>query len=380
MGYSYPGPAESLEVFLGEKYSSLLVISHPLNKTSERKSRLRLYSNGQIIMEIVKTRHIPYPFGLLFDPFIFPKAFLHRFDIIIGFNVLSTFYGALIKSIKTHRDYSVLASWGVDFVPPQGRNIIFRTIERVLNLINRKLLDFRVEMTDRARQARSIQSKKTQLILNPIGLDDSDFINFSDLVKKDDHRFVYLGSLNTRTGVEFVIDVIAKLCKVFPTTKLDLIGTGELRGKLEQKVKDFGIVDNVTFHGYLSEGKELQGILESASYGFAPYPRIENSFTYYADPQKIKRYMGSGLVVLTTRETEISTTIESRECGLVFDSEENSAVWARSIIEIMKDEVRLNSYQKSSYTLSKNFSNNEIFGATLKRLLSSKLNKEKAGL
>ena len=130
-----------------------------------------------------------------------------------------------------------------------------------------------------------------------------------------------------------------------------------------------GLKENVNIYGFLREGQQLKNILENASYGFAPFPRIPNSFTYYADPQKIKRYLGAGNIVLTTFETEIGEKLARDGFGVVFDSSASAEEWAIKIEEIVNNQSKRDSILSSSLDFSKTLDNEVLFDTTINTLL-----------
>ena len=366
LGSSYPGPAESLEKFLRNRFLNLVVISHPLNKKSHQLSRMEVYQSGVLVSSKSKTRYLPHPIGRIFDPLVFRSLPVNDFEIAIGFNALSLFQCVVIKRLK---NINTIAYWGVDYVPQNARNWLMWQIENLLKILCSGSVNYQIELTQRVSTKRNFKNKSLAVLVNPIGLDQSDYILESMCVKKNPIGFVFLGALNSRTGVDFAIDVVSLLKKVFPLVKLDIVGEGELIESLHQKVAGLGLKENVNIYGFLREGQQLKNILENASYGFAPFPRIPNSFTYYADPQKIKRYLGAGNIVLTTFETEIGEKLARDGFGVVFDSSASAEEWAIKIEEIVNNQSKRDSILSASLDFSKTLDNEVLFDTTINTLL-----------
>lgn len=59
------------------------------------------------------------------------------------------------------------------------------------------------------------------------------------------------GRLTAQKGFEHLINCFSNITHLFPEVKLVILGEGELRSKLEQKARDFGIEDKVFLPGYV---------------------------------------------------------------------------------------------------------------------------------
>jgi hypothetical protein len=96
---------------------------------------------------------------------------------------------------------------------------------------------------------------------------------------------------------------------------------------------------------------------------------MSNSFTYFADPQKIKRYLGAGNIVLTTNETEIAEKLRNQHLGLVFESNATAKEWAVEIEELINDRYVREQMRFASLQLSRSLSNDFLFQEVTNQLL-----------
>lgn len=80
-------------------------------------------------------------------------------------------------------------------------------------------------------------------------------------------RFVYLGRLASEKGVDWLLDAAAQV----PGIHVDVAGTGApaVESALCEQVRDLGIEDRVTFHGWL-ESPDAHALLESARAAVVP--------------------------------------------------------------------------------------------------------------
>lgn len=84
----------------------------------------------------------------------------------------------------------------------------------------------------------------------------------ADKVKKEfsiENKFVvgHVGRFNPQKNHEFLIDVFNEIQKVKEDSVLMLVGDGDLRPEIEQKVQDLGLSDKVIFTGVRSDVNDL---------------------------------------------------------------------------------------------------------------------------
>jgi len=79
---------------------------------------------------------------------------------------------------------------------------------------------------------------------------------------------VYIGRLEKRKGVEYLIDAFAELVQRLPEARLIIAGQGVLSKKLQQRVKSEKI-PHITFAGYVSDDERLR-LLQNADLACFP--------------------------------------------------------------------------------------------------------------
>jgi glycosyltransferase involved in cell wall biosynthesis len=105
------------------------------------------------------------------------------------------------------------------------------------------------------------------------------------------HRIISVGNMqNEVKGMDLLIDAVAHL----PDTRLDLVGDGEIRPKLEAQVRSLSMQDRVYFHGYTKSRTELFAMLDQADL-FALLSRSEGL------PRVMIEAMARGLPAIGTR-------------------------------------------------------------------------------
>lgn len=339
LGPRYGGPAEDLENFLiSDQITKLVVISHPLNRDSLRTSLYSEYSNGRLIRQIARRRFLPTKIGLIFDPLIFRLS--RDFDYIIGFNVFTLFSSlAFQKSWKLR----TLVSWSVDFTPPANR--LRNVIEASLWFLVSRSLKLRIENSHAAEEARreffhSLYSVPSQII--PIGISERDLIDSDFIHLKKRGSILFLGSINYRTGA---LKAFKALEELHERTGIEFVanfvGTGPDLDNLRNAVRNSKISKKIKIHGFLPEGPELQSLIFESSIALAPFENLTDSFTEFADPQKLKRYMGAACAVLMSDVPKVSASYASNKCALVIPDTASIAYWAEQIkILLSEDDAR----------------------------------------
>jgi glycosyltransferase involved in cell wall biosynthesis len=103
-----------------------------------------------------------------------------------------------------------------------------------------------------------------------------------------DGRVVFLGHLVPRQGVDTLLAAL-------DGRPADVVGTGPLEAQLRREAPS-----NVTFHGYVTDHREVERILAGGAVAVAPYAQTDDTFSRYADPGKLKAYLAAGLPILLT--------------------------------------------------------------------------------
>jgi glycosyltransferase involved in cell wall biosynthesis len=113
-------------------------------------------------------------------------------------------------------------------------------------------------------------------------------------------RVVYLGHLVPRQGVQVLLDAVALLRRRGIDVDAAVIGRGPLEAELRAQAAHLEIEDAATFHGFVKDHRDVERILAASTVAVAPYDTAAESFTRFADPGKLKAYLGAGLPILLT--------------------------------------------------------------------------------
>jgi glycosyltransferase involved in cell wall biosynthesis len=275
------GPAQALRDYLVAKGSEVCTIFHPLTAEQGPTHVITRYAGG----ERVRERHVRLPLrpptSFALDAFV--PLLPPRVDVWFGFNPL-----ACARGLVARADRVVL--WSVDFVPDRfGPGTLATRIYDRLDRLCCLRADARVELSEAARNARNRRHRlgDASAHIVPMGawLDRVPTTTAESLRRG---RVVFLGHLVERQGVGVLLAAL-------DGRPADVIGTGPLATELRAQASE-----NVTFHGYVADHREVERLLSEAAVAVAPYRQTAETFTRYADPGKLKAYLAAGLPIVLT--------------------------------------------------------------------------------
>jgi len=125
----------------------------------------------------------------------------------------------------------------------------------------------------------------------------------------------FVGGLRPWHGVEILPDLLARLQKRHPGTRLVIAGDGQLRGELEQAFAKRGLARLVKITGLLAH-EEVPDLIRDFDVALAPYPQHNHDF--YFSPLKLFEYMACGVPVVAARLGQIMEIICHGKTGLLY--------------------------------------------------------------
>lgn len=369
-GNRFGGPAEDLEEFLisGHPGASITVVSHPLTSWSILESTIRMYSQGVLASKKIIPRRIKGSSRYIFDIFFGPKR--AEYDYVFGFNGWALCLGLLLCKNQNAQ----VVAWGVDYVPPDNKDrvgplsFLLNLLERLLSQrVNVRVENTSVALTERAKRSHLPSSAKSFVV--PIGVWGKDFVAVEDLQQKIPSKLVYLGGVNERTGAPLLVAVLDELNQMNIDFTCDVIGDGPLLGWLKDEIEKRGLRNRVFAHGYLPDLPDTRQILAKSSIGLAPFSADPGNFTSFTDPQKIRRYLSSGLVVVSSKVPPIAKEL-TIEFGLIgLEADESAKSWAKTVADLLGNPGRLRNAQRAALDYSNSFENSKILGRVLQQIL-----------
>ncbi len=360
------GPAQPLRDYLLEhKAKRVIMVNHPLVAEGSNKHIVTIYDNG--VQTSQKKYSMPNkpPYTFALDPFVPLK--LPKSTAWFGFNNLATQRGLLRKQRgKTQKVYY----WAVDFVPNRfGNNPLTKIYNKVDKNVSLKA-DARIELAEPAIGLRTkylgLDPKKMAPTLTvPMG-------TWLERTPKADNtawkakRVVYLGHLVERQGVATLIKALGLIMQQDAEVQADIIGGGPLADDLRALAKKLGIANRVTFHGFVKEHEDVESILAKATVAAAPYVKDKDSFTQFADPGKIKAYLGASLPIVLTDVPPNAAELEKAGAAVIV--EDNPESVAQGLTSLLSDETKWRKAHKAAVKLAEEFDWNNILKRALGEL------------
>jgi glycosyltransferase involved in cell wall biosynthesis len=359
-------PDDDLTSYLNAKhYQSVLHICHSFIDALDRKSSYRLYQEGKLVQE-----HFSFDYKGFPEPLLYLKEFAYTFwwvwtlgrkwDAYIGMDGLCVLFGNVLRMFgKVKRTIF----WAIDFVPEARfssklKNWIYHTI----NTHGYEHSDEMWDLSPRMAEARQKylgfpESKYKVRRLVPYGSWTNRIRRYS-WAKCKKHQLVFMGILLEKQGVQLVLQAIPHIVKKIPDFHFVIIGGGPYREKLEELVKELGIKKFCTFTGKIPDHQKLEKKIAESGVAIAPYIAALDTWTYYADPGKVKTYLACGVPVLLTDLPWNAHDIEKKAAGKIIS--ENSKKIAKVIIDMMQQKNG-QTYRKNATQFAQSFSYDELF-------------------
>jgi glycosyltransferase involved in cell wall biosynthesis len=311
-GYA-EGPAQPLARFLNEHGARrLTMVSHPLEAGDLGEHRVVEYAYGRLRASRSRPRPNHPPWSYAFDlvsPFHLPAV-----DTWFGFNCLVTAQGLVRRTAGLARH---VVHWNVDFVPDRfGSGPLTRFYE-LLDRVCCLHSDAHVELSEAARNGRASSYRldtlrhTTEVIPMGAWLDECPRCSEDNLKQP---VVVFVGSLVERMGLGILLEAAEILKTRGQPIQFEIIGGGPLQDEITHLVKDLHLEDRVTIRGFIDDFDDVRRLLAAAAVAVAPYLKDDSSFTRFADPGKLKAYIGAALPILMTDVPPNAAELEA--CGV----------------------------------------------------------------
>ena len=278
------GPAEALRDYLLGRGADLVTVFHPLTREHGGRHAVSRYRGGELVSRRELDLRVRPPASYVLDPLV--PLLPPRVDTWFGFNPLACARGLLLRRARRARR---VVLWSVDFVPDRFGAGTVPT--RIYDRLDRRCClraDARVELSEAARAARNARHGiDTPAHVVPMGA----WLARVPKATFGPRRAVFLGHLVERQGVDLLLDAATLL----PDVKFDVVGGGPLEESLRGHAGD-----NVRFHGFVPDHRDVERLLAEAGAAVAPYRPDADTFTRYADPGKLKAYLAAGLPIVLT--------------------------------------------------------------------------------
>jgi glycosyltransferase involved in cell wall biosynthesis len=352
--YPWDVRVEKLALSLVDKGGDVTIISKNINR------REVFDSQGQIkIKRLPQFRLLPCLLVRLFNsPLWFNPFWLYTIakaikgssqPVIIVRDLPLVFSGFLFKIFKDTKlildmaeCYPEMYASSLKFGNPSilDRTLKNPTLAAIYEKISVRMCDHVLVMIEESRDRlidKGLSSEKISIVSNTPPI-------YSTWRGKRKHsgkqlRVVYVGFITELRGLDLLVRATERFIdqvKDDKAIKVDIIGKGAYKEKLVNLVKELGLQNNVTVHGWL-ESHHMDDILREANVGALTY-RVCGHWNHTI-PNKLFDYMLAGLPVLATEVVTISRIINQEKCGLVCKDQDIGDI-ARKMIELRDPQLR----------------------------------------
>jgi glycosyltransferase involved in cell wall biosynthesis len=362
------GPTEALVEYINNKFENNLVILHPLHYCSDRRTKILKKENKKDIkIEFTNAANNGFIITCFRDAIITLYTCLKiknnsNNKTFIGVDPLNCFVGLILKFFGK---IDKVIFYSIDWTPSRFENFLLNKLYHLIDKICAKKSDLNWNLSDKINEVRiKITSNSKKNILVPVGAKIVNIFETVRFKKKKLNNVVLLGALAPSKGCDLVINSWKKIIIDYPTAKLHIIGktpnipieNGIKYEPYENRFKKIG--KSIKLYG-IKNRLEVTSILKKMDLGLAVYKPDKNNLSNWADPSRIKDYLGSALPVITTRVAKISEEIKKNKCGIVIKYDEKEL--KHNIIKLLKNKKLNQKYSRNCLKFMKNYSWETIF-------------------
>ncbi|MDD4902598.1 MAG: glycosyltransferase [Patescibacteria group bacterium] len=352
---------ELVNYLVNRNYGDILHCRFPFGKDSLKSIRLFLHQNNTLkIRESWIKFDSPEIISYIKDffyGFFYGFIYFKNIDLFVGTNNLLTFVGLFFKKLGLVKKVAYVV---IDYTPVRFDNKLIDSVYYFLDKIacyhSDVVWPLNVKMLEGREKDGRIDLRRVNFKEAPFGNNSMSFNNEAGK-NHDRHKIVYLGNILKNKGCElFVPTVKALLDSGLTDFKMEVIGNGDV-DYLAQAINTNNLGGYFNLRGRIENQDEINGILLRCGIAIAPYyPADENSYSYYADPGKVKIYLGCGLPIVITDVPPIAKDIVANQAGLIAGYDAGD--FADKILEISEN---YELYRANAIKFGKLFNWNIIF-------------------
>lgn len=361
-----PQPDDDLVLFLNQqKRENVLHIYHDFSDMPERRSHAVWYRNGE---EWRRMRSADYRW--LPEPLVYVKEMVFTWGVIlrsrkrwhryIGMDGLCVWWG---NGLRFFGLVEKTIYWAIDFVPEKRFGSQFKNwVYHAINIAGYRHSDEMWDLSPRMAEARekflgvSMGTYRQQRVV-PFGLwwDRIKRYSYSECQRS---TLVFMGHLIEKQGVQQVIEALPMLIQKIPHFRFKIIGEGIFRDALMSLAEKRGVLKYCDFYGKIPTNTVVEEEIAKSAVAIAPYMKSLDTWTYYADPGKVKSYLACGVPVVLTDLPWNTAIIQERECGLITTGTPEDIA---EKVAFLMNEKRNNHFRSKAIEYSKNFDYKNIF-------------------
>ncbi|KKR72893.1 hypothetical protein A3A55_03280 [Candidatus Roizmanbacteria bacterium RIFCSPLOWO2_01_FULL_40_14] len=360
------GPAHDLRDYLKEKSKNLLFISHPLlyiPANYKKSSYCEFFTQGKQI-QIGKAFHFRLPELVLYikdciySMWWFVRIMKHA-DLYIGVGNINATVGILLKKMGF---VNTIIFYCIDYVPVRFSNRVVNAVYHMLDKWAVTQSDATWNLSPRMAEGRKKRWHKDfnnqHVVPHGVHFKRIKRLAFSKINKTE---LLYMGTLLEKQGIQLALQSLPAVIKKIPTISLTIIGDGPYKEKLITLTKKLHLENFVSFLGYMPNHEEMENRIAQSTVALALYDREadKNDFTYYADPGKIRNYLGAGVPVIMTDTAYIAEEIKKASCGFVISYSEKELT--QTLVSFLGNQEQMKTCRKNAARFAEYYDWDNVF-------------------
>jgi hypothetical protein len=151
-------------------------------------------------------------------------------------------------------------------------------------------------------------------------------------------RCLAAGRMDPVKGPLILIDAFRRALAGCPNLHLDYAGDGKLMAAVQDAIRNYGISDHVTLHGFLPHDHLLRLMTRDS---ILLQPSVADEHRYDTSPVTIAEAMAAGMGIVATRHGGIPEMITDGETGLLVAEHDADALADRIVALATDTELRL---------------------------------------
>ncbi len=344
-------------ILVASHISEAYGLTYPLTNFLKRESPEPIFILHPFQDKMVWLHFLKDFFVTLFLSF----RYLNKYDVYIGVNCLNAFPGLIIKVFSPAKKFIYCSA---DYSTERFGNSFFDKLYISLDRLCSQRADYNWSVSERIREVKrgfGVSEEKNLLVPNGVHLAN---IKQRDLLEVERNSLVYVGHLTKTKGVQEIILGLKDALRYNERLKLKIIGSGPYEIRLKKMVEEEGLEDRVDFLGH----KSNKGVLETLSkyaVGLAPY-NLDDDYTYYCDPIKVKEYLAAGCPVVITDVPYMAQMIKERKCGVVIS--DFCAELATAVQAIFRSEAEYQDFRRRAKEAARRFDWDDIFARAFREV------------
>jgi phosphatidylinositol alpha-mannosyltransferase len=231
--------------------------------------------------------------------------------------------------------------------------LMSRTVVKVVTPYTKSVMKYLDELTAVSEAAAEwVQSTTEEEVkIIPNGIDLERFSNLPKPIKLPTKSILYIGRLERRKGVKYLLEAFALLQQTVPDAHLIIAGDGPDRPKLEQTCEELGL-KSVEFKGYVTDKQKMQ-LLASADLFCSPAIYGESFGLVLLEA------MAAGLVTVAGNNSGYSAVLQEMGALSLVDPH-NLSDFARRLEVMLSEEDLRKVWRKWAKSYVKKFSYDKV--------------------